>query len=271
MSSKNSILENDMQDIYISLVQGVRDYFGKAGFKRAVVGLSGGIDSSLTLKIAVDALGTENVTGILMPELGLTARENIEHALALAEAYEVNTFKVPINRYLNEYETLPWVEKLNAVESVELEKGVANARKNTKARIRANILYHFANSCNALVLGTSNLSETRLGYGTKYGDLAADLEVLGALYKTQVRALAAHLELPEVIIEKAPTAELEAGQTDAEELGADYAELDTILFFGEKANKLGADPSLVKRVFELEKKNKHKLEMPPIIRIDDEI
>jgi NAD+ synthase len=183
----------------------------------------------------------------------------------------VNTFKVPINRYLGEYETLPWVAKLNDAESIELEASVGNARKNVKARTRANILYHFANSFSALVLGTSNLSETRLGYGTKYGDLAADIEVLGALYKTQVRALAAHLDLPEVIIEKAPTAELEAGQTDAEELGADYAELDTILYFGDKAQELGADPVLVRRVFELERANKHKLSMPPIIRIDDEI
>lgn len=266
---ENKILEKDIQEIYLLLVKNLREYFGMAGFRRAVLGLSGGIDSSLTLKIAVDALGADNVTGLIMPELGVSSRENIEHALGLAEAFGVHTFKIPINRYLLEFETLPWVEKISEIESEELKNGVQNARANSKARVRANLLYHFANSCNALVLGTSNLSETRLGYGTKYGDLAADVEVIGALYKTQVRALASYLNLPEVIISKAPSAELFKGQTDAEELGADYAELDTILVFGEEALKMGADLNLVKRVFELERVNKHKTVMPPVISIDE--
>jgi NAD+ synthase len=266
------ILKDDMQDIYLSLVTGLREYFGKAGFKRAVVGLSGGIDSSLTLKIAVDALGSENVTGLIMPELGLTSRENIEHALGLAEAFDVLTFKVPINRYLQEYNVLPWVQKLNEVQSIDLAEGVKIAEGNTKSRIRANILYHFANSCQALVLGTSNLSETRLGYGTKYGDLAADVEVIGALYKTHVRALAAHLGLPEVIISKKPTAELYKDQTDEDDLGADYAVLDTVLHYGkEQSLEMQIDPNLVKNVFELEKKHKHKTEMPYIIPVFDEV
>jgi NAD+ synthase len=136
---------------------------------------------------------------------------------------------------------------------------------NVKSRVRANILYSFANTFQALVLGTSNLSETRLGYGTKHGDLAADVEVIGALYKTQVRALAGYLGIAAKIIDKAPTAELEAGQSDANELGADYAELDTILVYGPNSIELGADPVLIKHVAELERKSMHKREMPPII------
>lgn len=260
-------LDSELQDVYIAIVSGLRQFFGKTGFKRAVLGLSGGIDSSLTLKIAVDALGAENVTGLIMPELGLSSRENIEHALGLAEAFGVNTFKLPINRYLLEYEQLPWVAKVDEIQSDELKSGVIVASGNIKARVRANILYHFANSCNALVLGTSNLSEARLGYGTKYGDLAADVEVIGALYKTQVRALASHLGLPEVIIDKAPSAELYKDQTDAEELGADYSVLDTILLNEDKAVQMGIDPELVKRVKQRERSNKHKTEMPFIIPI----
>jgi NAD+ synthase len=257
----------DLQDIYIALVSGLRDYFGASGFKRAVIGLSGGIDSSLTLKIAVDALGADYVTGILMPELGLTSRENIEHAIGLSEAFGVNVFKVPINRFITEYSTLPWVEKVAELELEDFKAGVMVANGNVKARIRANILYHFANSCNALVLGTSNLSETKLGYGTKYGDLAADVEVIGDLYKTQVRALASHLGLPEVIIQKAPTAELYKDQTDESELGADYTVLDTILINHEKALEMGVDLNLIKRVRERERNNFHKTVMPKVISI----
>jgi NAD+ synthase len=268
----NTIFDDNLQDIYISLVSGLREFFGKAGFKRAVLGLSGGIDSALTLKIAVDALGAENITGLIMPELGLTSRENIEHALGLAEAFGVHSFKIPINRYLQEYNTLPWVDKLDEIQSTELEAGVRIAEGNTKSRVRANILYHFANSCQALVLGTSNMSETRLGYGTKHGDLAADVEVIGALYKTQIRALAMHLGLPEVIIQKKPSAELYKDQTDEKDLGADYSELDTILHYGKaKSLEMNFDVNLVKKVFELEKNNLHKSVMPYIIPIFDEI
>jgi NAD+ synthase len=258
----------DFAKIHLQIIEGLRDYFGIAGFKRAVVGLSGGIDSSLTLKLAVDALGSENVTGLIMPELGLSSRENIEHATRLASIYGVTTFKVPINRFLNEYATLPWIEKIDELQSDQLRKQVETANANTKSRIRANILYHFANSIGALVLGTSNKSETRLGYGTKYGDLAADIEVIGDLYKTEVRAMAAFLDIPREIIDKAPTAELFSGQTDAEELGADYSVLDTILVLEDKIDESGIDPNLIKNVHMREKQNLHKTVMPYIIQVD---
>lgn len=256
-----------MQEIYLQIVDGLRDYFGKAGFKKAVVGLSGGIDSSLTLKLTVDAIGADNVTGLLMPDLGLTNRINIEHAQKLADFFGVETYKVPINGFLGRFEELPWTALGD-----EYRSGLDLAEANTKARIRAVILYHYANSARALVMGTSNLSETLLGYGTKFGDLAADVEVIGALYKTEVREMARFLSLPPEIIDKKPSAELFKDQTDEGELGADYDVLDKILVNREvgvlKLVDQGFDENLVKSVFERVKNNQHKSEMPFVIEIE---
>lgn len=253
----------DTEKKYLNIVSGLREYFGKSGFKRAVVGLSGGVDSSLTLKLAVDALKPENVTGILMPDLGLTDRKNIEHAQKLADFFKVETYKVPINGFLLKYNEIPW-----ALNTMETDNGVL-ASINTKARVRATILYHYANTFGALVLGTSNLSETLLGYGTKYGDLAADVEVIGDLYKTEVWELAKFLNLPPEIISKKPSAELYKGQTDEDELGAGYLELDKILLHRDEAEaKLvarGFDARLVRDVLHRIKSNKHKTEMPVVI------
>lgn len=243
---------------YGQLIKGIQKYFKKSGITRAVVGVSGGIDSSLTLKLAVDALGAENITAISMPELGVSSTQNIEHAKKLCEALEVTFFSQPINQSLTTFAHLPW-------------NSSPTAHNNTKSRLRAVLLYHYANTANALVLGTSNKSEILLGYGTKFGDLAADLEVLGDLYKEDVFALADFVGLPKEIIEKAPTAELYEGQTDADELGAPYSELDPILkrldLGVEGMIERGMNPTLVHKIFRRIESNKHKSEMPPIIKI----
>ncbi len=252
-------MENEqLQSIYDQIIKGITKYFKKAGMHRAVVGVSGGVDSSLTLKLGIDALGAENITAISMPELGVSSQENIDHAKALCHALNVTFFYQPVNQFLTDFYHLPWdPNKL--------------ATQNTKARIRAVLLYNYANTSDAMVLGTSNKSETLLGYGTKYGDLAADLEVIGDLYKDEVFALADFVGLPREIIEKTPTAELYSGQTDEGELGASYSQLDPIL----KRRKLGADqlverginPTLVHAVLKRIEKNKHKTEMPPVLKI----
>lgn len=246
----------DPDKSYTTITEGIKAYFGKAGLKHGVLGVSGGLDSAVTLKLAADALGPENVTALLMPESGVTAGENTKHGEMLAKFFKVETFKIPINNYLVDYLTVPWKQQ---------EMAFAN----TKARIRANLLYNFANSNNALVLGTSNKSELMLGYGTKHGDLAADLLPLGSLYKTEVFEFAEYMQLPREIIEKVPTAELWQGQTDEEDLGAPYKELDTILMkSGEGEETLiekGMNPLTVRLVFKRMRANKHKLEVPFII------
>lgn len=249
-----------VEKVYEKLIQGLKKYCQTHGFNKAVVGLSGGIDSSLTFKLAVDALGSNNVTALILPELGVTSDDNIRHAKALADFFKVKYYYQPINTLIVDSNIAPW--KPNPL-----------ARMNTKARLRAVLLYSFANTKNALVLGTSNKSETLLGYGTKYGDLAADLEVIGELYKTEVYALAEYLHLPQEILEKTPTAELEPGQTDEKELGASYAVLDQILQRLEEGKKRtaivkeGFPLALVEKVMKRMEANQHKREMPPVLAV----
>lgn len=247
-----------LESVYEELVQGLRSYFRKNHFHRGVVGVSGGVDSALTLKIAVDAVGSENVTALLMPEHGVSNDENIYHARGLCEFLRVKFFIQPINNFFPEYTLLPW--KPNRI-----------ALMNTKARIRAALLYSYANSETALVLGTSNKSEILLGYGTKYGDLAADIEVIGDLFKTEVIKLSDHIGMPPEITFKRPSAELAPGQSDEEELGAPYPDLDKVLMkrdLGAEGCVLyGLPLALVQLVFRRMAENEHKTKMPPVLSI----
>lgn len=253
---KSHARTSSLDEIYKKLVQGLRDYCAKYHFRRAVLGLSGGVDSSLTLKIAVDALGTSNVTALLMPELGLTKQENIDHAKILCQFLNIQYFYQPINNFIGDFSITPW-------------KPSKLAHMNTKARIRAVLLYSFANTENTLVLGTSNKSEILLGYGTKYGDLAADIDIIGDLYKTEVIKLADHIGLPPEIVNKTPSAELSPGQTDEEEIGASYVDLDKVLMkldLGyQGCIEHGLPSALVQLVFRRVKENKHKTQLPYVI------
>lgn len=259
VSREPLIHQKSMQNTYSKIIAGIQKYFKEAQIGQAVIGVSGGVDSALCLKLVVDAIGAENVTAVTMPEKGVSSDENLLHARTLCQFLNVNYYNVPINKYLTDFLSLPW-------------KPSELAQINTKARVRMVMLYNFANSRNALVIGTSNKTELALGYGTKYGDLAADLEIIGDLFKDEVYRLAEHVGLPNEFIEKAPSAELYSGQTDEGELGMTYREIDIVLRKMEEGlNKedlisKGISPNIVHKIFRLYEINKHKLNPPYLIR-----
>lgn len=249
-----------MHNIYTKIVAAIQKYFKEAQIDHAVIGVSGGVDSALCLKLVVDALGPDHVTALTMPEKGVSSDENLLHAKTLCQFLNVEHYNVPINKYLMDFLALPW-------------KPTDLSQINTKARVRMVILYNYANSRNAMVIGTSNKSELALGYGTKYGDLAADIEVIGDLFKDDVYKMAEHVGLPNEFIEKAPSAELFTGQTDESELGMSYREIDIILrkmedgLSKEELIGRGINPNIVHKVFRLYEINKHKLNPPYLIRL----
>ena len=242
----------NVREIHKKITKGIREYFRKNNIKKAVIGLSGGIDSSLSAKLVADAIGKENVHGILMPVKGLSSDENIKDAADLCRLIGISYSIIYINDFINDFEKLEWQSKI--------------AKMNTASRIRGVILYHYANTHNALVIGTSNKTEIMLGYFTKYGDGAVDMEVIGSMFKTEELELARYLRIPEKIIQKTPTAELYHGQTDEEELGASYKEIDSILGKIEKKQKL-PESTLVKKIMKRIKGNEHKRNVPFLVKL----
>lgn len=250
----------DNQAVYKKLINGIGDCFTKNNVKKAVVGLSGGIDSSVSAKLVADAIGKENVHGLIMPRKGLSSQENIDDARELCKWIGMKCSIVYVNKFLEGFSEIDW-------------KQSKIAEMNAASRIRAVVLYNYANTHNALVIGTSNKTEILLGYFTKYGDGAVDIEVIGELFKTDERQLARFLKIPEKIITKVPTAELYHGQTDEEELGVSYEELDKILKLyvdGKSIDDIsdkGFDKKIVKSVIDRVKANEHKRNMPFVVRI----
>jgi NAD+ synthase len=187
----------------------------KAGFHRLVVGLSGGVDSSLSAYLAAEALGPENVWGILMP-YRTSSPESAAHASIVVQALGINSLTVEITAMVDAYFGMfPDADQVR--------------RGNKMARERMTVLFDHSARLGALVLGTSNKTELLLGYGTLHGDMASAVNPLGDLYKTQVRQLSRHLGVPAPIVEKQPSADLWEGQTDEAELGFTYEEVDKVL------------------------------------------
>lgn len=197
--------------------QFIKEKIHNAGFKKAIVGLSGGIDSALTASLCVSALGSENVIGLMLPYKN-SHPDSLAHATVLAELLEINYQVIDISPMVDIY------FKEYATEADMLRRG------NYMARIRMCTLFDQSSKHQALVAGTSNKSELYVGYCTQYGDSACAFEPIGHLYKTEVRELSKFMGVPKEILRKPPTADLWAGQTDEDELGITYATLDEILY-----------------------------------------
>ncbi len=242
----------------------IAEHVEEAGASGAVVGLSGGVDSSTTLALAVKALGGSRVHALIMPDREATPRIDIDDAIGLAEKLGVKYTIIYINNIYSEYlASAPWSSGSGRV-----------ARGNLKARIRAALLYFYANTYNALVLGTGDRSEILIGYFTKYGDAAADILPIACLYKSQVRRLAEKLGVPKRIAYKPSSPRLWKNHMAEEELGLSYEVIDTVLYAlfdkhmppGEAAAALGVDESIVYRVVEMHVKSRHKRQPPPAPR-----
>ncbi len=251
-------MEYDSQGIRNKIINFIRIKIGEAGSRGAVIGLSGGIDSALTARLAVEAAGPENVLGILLPEKGITTKKDIDDAMEIVRILGIDHIIIEISKVLGSFSSI--------IPDFDRDNILANG--NLKARTRMCILYYHANLMRRMVVGTGNRTELLLGYFTKYGDGGVDIEPIGGLYKTQVRELARHMGIPEKIIEKVPTAGLWPGQTDERELGVTYEIADKILFMLVDEKKVISDvkklfpPDQVDRIASLLATNAHK-RMPP--------
>ena len=195
------------------LVAFLRRELGRFGFKKAVVGVSGGVDSALSCFLSAEAVGAENVLALLMP-YRTSVPESAEHARQVVEIAGVSSKMVDITPMVE-----PYLQQHPQMSDVR--------RGNVMARMRMIVLYDHSALWNGLVIGTSNKTELLLGYGTLFGDMASAVNPLGDLYKTQVRQMARAAGVPEAILQKAPTADLWAGQTDEGELGFTYAQVES--------------------------------------------
>jgi len=214
------------------------------GNKKAVIGISGGIDSAVVATLCARALGKENVWGISMPYANQSTRDTE----ILVNQLGIKNKKVNIEQIVNRFNFL----NLN-----KLSKG------NIMARTRMNILYTFTNELNGLVIGTSNKSEIEIGYFTKYGDGGVDLEPIGDIYKTEIFDIAKILNLPQSIIQKKPSAELWDEQTDEDELGITYKQLDAVL-----KGEINQG-EIYEKVQKFKKSSEHKRKTPPVFKINN--
>ncbi|MFM1929589.1 MAG: hypothetical protein RL387_917 [Bacteroidota bacterium] len=262
--------ELNIDQVYNALVLGIKDYFNKMGFKKAILGSSGGIDSAVTLAIAVDALGKENVYAILMPS-PYSTEHSVNDAVKLSKNLDNPHDIIAIK---DVYESF-----LETLKPIFKDLPFSLAEENIQSRSRGNILMAIANKLGYVLLNTSNKSELATGYGTLYGDMAGGLGVLGDCYKMQVYALARYINrdkeiIPQNIIDKAPSAELRPNQKDSDSL-PDYEVLDQLLYqYIEKRidpaaiKALGFDAALVDRTLKMVNNNEYKRnQFCPIIRV----
>ncbi len=264
------ISSTDIEAIYKALTLGIKDYVSKCGFKKVLIGLSGGIDSALTATLACDALGPENVIGILMPSR-YSSEGSIEDSKSLAQNLNIKTETLPIHNIFDSY--------LSSLKPIFQSENSSAAEENLQARIRGTLLMAISNQRGALLLTTGNKSELGTGYCTLYGDMSGGLAVLSDVPKTTVYELSKYINrnkirIPESSITKAPSAELRPNQTDQDTLPP-YETLDQILKTYIEDHKpisqiikKGFDAQLVKDLIHRIDRNEYKRrQAPPGLRI----
>ena len=253
-------LDLNMKEVHKELVDFLKENFKKNGFSKAVLGLSGGIDSALAAYLLRDALGKENVLAIMMPYKSSNP-DSLNHAKLVVEYLGINSKVIEITDMIDAY--------------FKNEKDPTSLRMGNKmARERMSILYDYSSKENALVIGTSNKTEIYLGYSTQFGDSACAFNPIGDLYKTNVWELSRYLNIPKELIEKKPSADLWEGQTDEQEMGLTYKEADQVLYRMLEENKTveeilneGFDKSLVENIVRRMNRSEYKRRMPLIAKI----
>ena len=240
----------------------IKSELNRVGFTRAVIGLSGGIDSALSLALAAEAIGKENVLAVRMPYKA-SSQDSLDHAQLLVDKFGVQSLTIPITEMADPL--------------IGLDPDMSKTRKgNIMARCRMIVLYDQSESFGGLVIGTSNKTEILLGYSTIFGDSAAAINPIGDLYKTQVRQLSRAMGVHDAIVDKAPSADLWANQTDEDELGFTYAEVDKLFYLlidqryrVEELVDAGFDESFVHKVIKRVQQNQFKRMMPPIAKVSN--
>lgn len=259
-----------IERMHLGLVTGIKQYFNKLGFKKAILGLSGGIDSALVLALAVEALGKDNVLSVLMPS-HYSSDHSVEDSIEMCENLDSPYKIIPIENMYHNVE--------GNLKAYFEDKPADVTEENIQARLRGLTLMALSNKLGYILLNTTNKSEAAVGYGTLYGDMCGGLSVIGDLYKGQVYDMARHINrdgeiIPENIITKAPSAELRPDQKDSDSL-PDYDQLDAVLFhyiekrLGPKEIiALGFDEALVNRVLKLVNMSEWKRhQMAPVLRV----
>ncbi len=253
-------LDLNLKEVHNELVEFLRENFKKAGFSKAVLGLSGGIDSALVAYLLRDALGKENVLAIMMPYKSSNP-DSLNHAKLVIKDLKINSKTIEITDMVDAYFK-------NEKEATSLRMG------NKMARERMSILFDYSSKENALVVGTSNKTEIYLGYSTQFGDSACALNPIGDLYKTNIWDLSRYLKIPNELIEKKPSADLWEGQTDEQEMGLTYKEADQVLYRMLEENKTveevlaeGFNKDLVDNIVRRMNRSEYKRRMPLIAKI----